>query len=150
MSSDEIKFSIGFIRLCRLFRETCKSVRTHFNLSENEMRLLIIVYHLKPDTIKKISNELSISPTLTSKILSNLEKNDLLFRQLNPNDKRFENVFLTDKGLRITSSIIEFINKTFCEKILNSLAVQPEYIESFYEQVINNIRSNKKQITLFK
>lgn len=150
MSLDEIKFSIGFISLCRLFRETCKSVRTHFNLTENEMRLMIIVYHHKPDTIKKISSELLISPTLTSKILSSLEKKDLLFRQLNKEDKRHENVFLTDKGLRTTSLIIEFINKTFCEKILNSLAIQPEYIESFYDQVVNNIRSNRNQFTLIK
>lgn len=150
MSSDEIKFSIGFIRLCRLFRETCKSVRNHFNLSENEMRVLIIVYHLKPDTIKKISKELSLSPTLTSKVLSTLEKKELLYRQLNTNDKRFEAVFLTDKGIRTTSMIVEFINKTFCEKVINSLAVQPEYIKSFSEQVIRNVRSNKNQFVLVK
>lgn len=150
MTSDEIKFALGFIRLCRLFRETCKSVRTHFNLSENEMRLLITVYHLKPDTIKKISKELSLSPSLTSKVLSSLEKKELLYRQLNLDDKRFEAVFLTEKGMRTTSLIIEFINKTFCEKVTNSLAVQPEFIKSFSEQVIRNVRSNKKQFILIK
>lgn len=147
MECNKQQFSLGFITLCQLFSETCRSIKENFNLSENEVRILFIVYTEKPESIKLISKKLSLSPTLTSKILSSLEKKNLISRQLNPFNKRFEQVLLTDNGIRVTCMISEFIEKILCEKIINTMIAKPENILTFSETIKSKITLNNLSLT---
>ncbi|AFH50119.1 Hypothetical protein IALB_2416 [Ignavibacterium album JCM 16511] len=147
MEHNKQQFSLGFITLCQLFSETCKSVKVNFNLSENEVRILLIVYTEKPEQIKLISKKLSLSPTLTSKVLSSLEKKNLISRQLNPFNKRYEQVLLTDNGIRVICMITEFIEKILCEKIRNTMMAKPEDILTFSETIKSKITLNNLSLT---
>lgn len=109
MIDNSVQFSLGFITLCQIFNDTCNQIKKHFNINENEARLLITIYIDKPQAIKHISKKLLISAALTSKILHSLELKGLILRQLSEHDKRIEKVLLTEEGIRITCHIINFI-----------------------------------------
>ncbi|MEP0861084.1 MAG: MarR family transcriptional regulator [Ignavibacterium sp.] len=147
MKDSKLQFSLGFIALGQVLSETCKALKQNFNLSENEIRILLVVYDEKPESIKQISKRLTLSPTLTSKVLSSLEKKNLIFRQLNPLNKRFEQVLLTEGGIRVTCIIIEFIQEFLCEKIVKTMIVKPEDILSFSKTLKSKIALNKLSLT---
>ncbi|MFN3873631.1 MAG: MarR family winged helix-turn-helix transcriptional regulator [Ignavibacterium sp.] len=144
METNKINFSVGFITLCQLFRKTYKSIKKNFNITQNEMRILIIVYHFEPDSIKKISERLALSPTLTSKTLATLEKKELIKRELNSQDKRFEKVILTEKGIRVTCLIAEFIEKFFSENVLKLMGQESDYLLKFSHHMKNKININEQ------
>ncbi|WP_337872361.1 MarR family transcriptional regulator [Ignavibacterium sp.] len=119
MPDNSLQFPLGFIILCQIFKNTCKQLKKHFNISENVTILFITIYTDIPHAIKHFTKKLSISAALTSKILPSLELKGLITRMLSDQDKRSEKVLLTEKGIKVTCHIIEFFKVTVCEKILN-------------------------------
>jgi DNA-binding MarR family transcriptional regulator len=146
MNSRETKFSLGFIQLCTIVRETCNRLKNNFNLNENEVKLLIAVYSNEPDSVKEISEFLNLTPTLTSKILSSLEAKSLLTRQINKIDKRYEKIILTEEGIRITCLIIDFIEKSFSEKISEMFVNDREILLVFSEKIKEKIKDQSHLI----
>lgn len=55
MISEETKFSLGFINLCSVVKNTYNDLKYHFNLNENEVKLLIIANSHKPNSVREIS-----------------------------------------------------------------------------------------------
>ncbi|GIV45884.1 MAG: hypothetical protein KatS3mg036_0702 [Ignavibacterium sp.] len=148
MISESNKFSLGFINLSSVVKNIYNGLKYHFNLNENEVKILIFTYTCKPNSIRKISEYFSLSPTLTSKILSSLEVKHLIIRQINKNDKRFENVILTDKGIRITCMLMENIEKTFCKNISEILKNDCETLPGFFKIINENINTQSQLINL--
>lgn len=142
-----LQFSLGFINLCQIFKDTCALLKKHFNINENETRLLLVTYADKPPAIKHLSKKLSLSAALTSKVLLSLENKGLITRQLSDADKRKEKVILTDKGIRITCMIIEFIQNAVCKGIVNSLSTNREDLFVFSETVKTEISKHKTLTT---
>ena len=147
MTDRTLQFSLGFITLCQIIKDTCNSLRKNFNLSENEVRILITIYSDKPQAVNQISKKFLISPAHTSKILNSLEQKELITRQLNGNDKRFEIVLLTEKGIRITCLIIEFIQQIICNKVINIFNASPVDLFTFSETIQKEIIHSKQLMT---
>lgn len=55
--------------------------------------------------------------TSTSRILDNLVKRDLVFRVPNPQDKRSNLIYLTDKGKGLQKSLIKTVKQTMHEAV---------------------------------
>lgn len=55
--------------------------------------------------------------TSTSRILDNLVKRDLVFRAPNPQDKRSNLIYLTDKGKGLQKSLIKMVKQTMHEAV---------------------------------
>ncbi|WP_282942156.1 MarR family transcriptional regulator [Paenibacillus sp. RC67] len=53
----------------------------------------------------------------TSRLINNLVKRGLVFRSQDPNDKRSNQIFLTDKGRGLQETLVSLVLKTVAESI---------------------------------
>lgn len=149
MIDNSLQFYLRFIILFKISKSTCGQFKKHFHSNENEDRRLITFYTDKPNAIKNLSKKLSISAALTSKILNSLKLKGLISRMLSEQDKRNERVLFTEKGVQVTSHIIEFIKDSVCKKIKNIFNKSHEYLKIFAEIIkmeVSNHRSLEKFI----
>ncbi|MED4267856.1 MarR family transcriptional regulator [Priestia megaterium] len=92
----------------RLFRIWMKAFRTvsenirkdieGHNISPENFMILELLYSKGPHPVQKISERLSIPSGSITYVVDKLEKQELVERQPNPNDRRASNVVLTEKG----------------------------------------------------
>jgi MarR family transcriptional regulator, 2-MHQ and catechol-resistance regulon repressor len=74
-----------------------KDVESH-NISPENFMILELLYSKGPHPVQKISETFSIPSGSVTYVVDKLEKQELVERKPNPNDRRAFNVVLTVKG----------------------------------------------------
>ena len=69
-----------------------------FGITQSVGYLLINIHESEGTTVSEVASLLGLKSTSLSRMLNNLEKDGLIFRQIHQNDKRSVKVYLTDKG----------------------------------------------------
>jgi DNA-binding MarR family transcriptional regulator len=93
--------------------------------------LLFICEHNGP-TIKEIGYGCGLKKQTMTSHLNELEKRGYINRKLNPEDKREQNIFLTEYGLKFKLNLFESINE----------------IEKKYTDLIGDLELNRIEMTL--
>lgn len=98
---------------------------------------LILLYRIKlmnreckSVTISDLAKSMSVSPPAISRTISSLEDNNFIKRVTNPNDRRIQNVVLTQKGLDKFKETNELIFGVI-DKILKDK--EPEEIRKYID-----------------
>lgn len=110
MWTDDGEVLLKYSRIC------CKLnliTRRKFDLTMGELQCLISLYYDKPCSIRELSKMIGTRGTTTSKLLNSLERKSLINRELDPDDKRIEKVFLTSAGKDFTSKVALFYKNKF-------------------------------------
>ena len=110
--------SLFLLSINRFCYDVGRVISKKYNLSVNERNTLIVLSNLDINSVKELSDYLSISNTNTSKVLSSLEKKNLILRILDKKDKRFIQLLLTEKGKLISQNVIEEISNLLRNRIL--------------------------------
>lgn len=113
-----------FIKLVRSTNIVCSDVHNHFlsELTVSQFGIMEALYHLGPMSQKELASKILKSPGNITTIINNLERNELVRRKVNEEDKRYYSIHLTDQG----RSMVERIFPTHADVILNRLSVLTE------------------------
>ena len=106
MYSTEPRFGVDLLRLTRRCRGIDKYVSSRAELVVDEMHCLSVLYSEHPPSVKRLSELINVSSTRASKILKDLEDRELVSRTLDADDRRKEQVVLTESGEKVVLKIV--------------------------------------------
>jgi DNA-binding MarR family transcriptional regulator len=135
--------SIFLLFVNRFCYDVGKVISKNYNLTVNERNTLIVLTNLEINSVKDLSQYISLSKTNTSKVLSSLEKKNLIVRILDKTDKRHNQLFLTEDGKILADRVIEEINKLFEKRIAQFPAQLGEKIHKLVDEYTKQIRLNQ-------
>lgn len=95
----------SLIRLNKIHRKMAKREFQKVDLTEGKPRLLDFIINNPGCSQREIATCCKIEPATATSILSAMEKEELIYRERNPQDKRILNVFLTKKGIESQSKV---------------------------------------------
>jgi MarR family 2-MHQ and catechol resistance regulon transcriptional repressor len=113
-----------FVKLVRSTNSVCMDVHKHFldELTVSQFGILEALFHLGPMSQKELAAKILKSPGNITTIINNLEKVDLVKREVKSEDKRYCTISLTKKGM----STIERIFPTHADILLKRMSVLTE------------------------
>jgi MarR family 2-MHQ and catechol resistance regulon transcriptional repressor len=113
-----------FVKLVRSTNCVSTDVHRHFlaELTVSQFGILEALYHLGPMSQKELAAKILKSPGNITTIINNLEKNDLVKREVKSEDKRYCTISLTKKGM----STIERIFPIHADILLKRISVLTE------------------------
>lgn len=109
--------SLFLLSLNRFCYDVGRIISKKYHLSVNERNALIVLSNIEINSIKELSGYLAISKTNTSKVLSSLEKKNLVSRIFDKKDKRFNQLSLTEQGQLTTKIVADEINELFKNRL---------------------------------
>lgn len=109
--------SLFLLSLNRFCYDVGRIISKKYHLSVNERNALIVLSNIEINSIKELSGYLAISKTNTSKVLSSLEKKNLISRIFDKKDKRFNQLSLTEQGQLTTKIVADEINELFKNRL---------------------------------
>lgn len=142
--SDHSLFLLSINRFCY---DVGRTISKKYRLTVNERNTLLVLSNIEVHSIKELSGYLAISKTNTSKVLSSLEKKNLIIRIFNKDDKRFIQLLLTEDGKKISDMVSEEINRLFkirLSEIPNELSDKILDLVEEYQELLNIQLTNSK------
>ncbi len=134
--------SLFLLSLNRFCYDVGRIISKKYHLSVNERNALIVLSCIEINSVKNLSGYLAISKTNTSKVLSSLEKKNLITRVFDKNDKRYIQLSLTEQG-KLTSNIVSNeINKLFKKRL-------SEIPNEIGEKLLNLIDENQEVVNYY-
>lgn len=138
-----------------LFKQLFIIHRLHFHILKEKLEkcdihpgqppMLMLI--AKRDGINQnhIAKKLNVSPATVAIMLRRMEKADLVFRKHSENDRRFQHVYLTEKGREVVKIIKYEIEKT--EQIATDGFSESEKkeLEHLLNHVIDNLKKHAKE-----
>lgn len=107
-------------------------VRGFTDLRPSFLEVLLFICEHNGPTIKEIGLGCGLKKQTMTSHLNELEKRGYIERKLNPEDKREQNIFLTEYGLKFKLNLFESINE----------------IEKKYTDLIGDLELNRIEMTL--
>ena len=95
----------SLMRLNKMHRKMAKTEFQKVNLTEGKPKILDFIINNPGCSQREIATCCKIEPATATSILSAMEKEELIYRERNPQDKRILNVFLTKKGIESQSKV---------------------------------------------
>ncbi len=134
--------SLFLLSLNRFCYDVGRIISKKYQLSVNERNALIILSNIGINSIKELSGHLSISKTNTSKVLASLEKKKLITRVFDNDDKRFNQLSLTEQGKLMAEIVANEINVLFKHRL-------SEIPNRIGEKLINLIEEHQQLINYY-
>lgn len=107
-SPDEIRALSAYINLIRASDSLAAQVHQHLGahgLTDSQFGVLEALLHLGPQCQRALADKLLKSGGNITLVIDNLEKQQLVTRQRNAQDRRYITVTLTDRGRALIESI---------------------------------------------
>lgn len=95
----------SLIRLNKMHRNMAKKEFQKVDLTEGKPKLLDYIINNPGCSQREIASCCKIEPATATSILSSMEKEELIYRERNPKDKRILNVYLTQKGIEAQKKV---------------------------------------------
>ena len=134
--------SLFLLSLNRFCYDVGRVISKKYHLSVNERNALIVLSGIDLNSVKELSGYLAISKTNTSKVLSSLEKKNLITRVFDKNDKRFIQLSLTEQGKLTTQIVADEINVLFKKRL-------SEIPNEIGEKLLNLIDENQELVNYY-
>lgn len=101
----------SLIRLSKIHKKIAQKKFQQVDLTEGKPRLLNFIVNNPGCSQREIASCCKIEPATATSILSSMEKEELIYRERNPKDKRILNVFLTQKGIEVQKNVEKVFSK---------------------------------------
>ncbi|ABV34164.1 MULTISPECIES: MarR family winged helix-turn-helix transcriptional regulator [Pseudothermotoga] len=129
--------------------------RLHFHIVHDELEkhdihpgqppLLMLVAKNEGITQNLIARKLNVSPATVAIMLRRMEKSGLIQREQDESDRRFQRVYLTDKGshmAEILKSKMEKVEKIAMDGFSSS---EKDQFLKFLDRIIENLKKHTKE-----
>lgn len=111
---------------------TALQVRGFTDLRPSFLEVLLFICEHDGPTIKEVGTGCGLKKQTMTSHLNELEKRGYIERKMNEQDKREQNIFLTEYGLKFKLNLFECINE----------------IEKKYTDIIGDLELNRIELTL--
>lgn len=101
----------SLIRLNKVHRKMAGYKFKEINLTEGKPKILNFLAANSGCSQKELATFCKIEPATATNILAGMEKEELIYRERNPKDKRILNVFLTEKGIKSQMQVEKVFNE---------------------------------------
>lgn len=133
----------------KLIKELHIALENNFNkfskkykLTSSQMDILIFLLHNENKIINQrdIENFLSLSnPTIAGTLLR-LEKKGFIIRKISSKDKRYKEIYLTDKSRELKDIIFKYIRDNDNKMFSNMSEEEKENLKNIITKILNNIQ----------
>lgn len=113
-----------------------------YKLTSSQMDILIFLLHNENKIVNQrdIENFLSLSnPTIAGTLLR-LEKKGFIIRKISSKDKRYKEIYLTDKSRELKDIIFKYIRDNDNKMFLNMSEEEKENLKNIITKILNNIQ----------
>ncbi|TXJ12702.1 MarR family transcriptional regulator [Brachyspira aalborgi] len=113
-----------------------------YKLTSSQMDILIFLLHNKNKIVNQrdIENFLSLSnPTIAGTLLR-LEKKGFIIRKISSKDKRYKEIYLTDKSRELKDIIFKYIRDNDNKMFSNMSEEEKENLKNIITKILNNIQ----------
>lgn len=113
-----------------------------YKLTSSQMDILIFLLHNENKIVNQrdIENFLSLSnPTIAGTLLR-LEKKGFIIRKINSKDKRYKEIYLTDKSRELKDIIFKYIRDNDNKMFSNMSEEEKENLKNIITKILNNIQ----------
>jgi DNA-binding MarR family transcriptional regulator len=117
VEATEPRFGAELLRLTRRCRGIDKYVSSRAQLTIDELHCLSVLFSEHPSSVKRLSELINVSTTRASKILKDLEQRGYVSRTPDAEDRRKEQVLLTETGSLKVQRIVSFYTEVGSELI---------------------------------
>jgi DNA-binding MarR family transcriptional regulator len=107
------------LALTLLCRKIDRQLASSTSLPVDEFHCLTMLYLERPACVKKLNELLGLSATRTSKILRTLERRGYVVRSLHLQDRRMEQVTLTEEGQRAAENVLSASGETVRQLVVS-------------------------------
>jgi DNA-binding MarR family transcriptional regulator len=98
------------IKLFKTHRKTALAEFCKIGLTQGQPKVLDFLVLNNGCIQKDIAENCRIEPATVTSLLANMEKNALVYRTQNSENRRILNVFLTDKGITMQKQVTKIFN----------------------------------------
>lgn len=113
-----------------------------YKLTSSQMDILIFLLHKENKIVNQrdIENFLSLSnPTIAGTLLR-LEKKGFIIRKISSKDKRYKEIYLTDKSRELKDIIFKYIRDNDNKMFSNMSEEEKENLKNIITKILNNIQ----------
>lgn len=145
-SSDEIMMLVNDINQYseeannKIIKESKENL--YLDLAQNQVILINLVKDNRGISIGRLAEKMSITSSAVGQIISKLEKNQLVKRTTNPNNRREINVFLDTEGEKYFASkeivMKDIITKYYSKLSLEELETLRDIVKKLHQIVNEN------------
>ncbi len=127
----DAKIIVGLERIYEAFRVLLWKEAQSIGISPIQIQLLLFIQHHPPEqnTLSYLAQEFNLTKATLSESVKNLEKKELIQRELNPEDSRSRYLTLSEKGLDIIQESQQFT--AVLEKSLQQM--NPSQLQNFWD-----------------
>ena len=114
-----------------------------YKLTSSQMDILIFLLHNENKIVNQrdIENFLSLSnPTIAGTLLR-LEKKGFIIRKISSKDKRYKEIYLTDKSRELKDIIFKYIRDNDNKMFSNMSEEEKENLKNIITNILNNIQT---------
>jgi DNA-binding MarR family transcriptional regulator len=135
----ESRLGVQLLKLTRRCRGIDKYVSSRAQLTIDELHCLNVLFTEHPSSVKRLSELINVSITRVSKILKDLEQRGLVTRTPDAEDRRKEQVLLTENGSQAVAQIHSFYAEIGSELVTSW---RKEFAQDF-SWLLQNARQTK-------
>ena len=113
-----------------------------YKLTSSQMDILIFLLHNENKIVNQrdIENFSSLSnPTIAGTLLR-LEKKGFIIRKISSKDKRYKEIYLTDKSRELKDIILKYIRDNDNKMFSNMSEEEKENLKNIITKILNNIQ----------
>ena len=134
---------LQLVKICQFKEQYFASL---YNLTTVELRCLQYFESHNSISVKELSKSMELTPGRITHILTSLEKKKLVTREINKDDRRGINVYLTKKAIPFTKNLKENYVK-FHEKLLRNIPEEKrEIIKTALKELLRAFEILNKEI----
>ncbi len=113
-----------------------------YKLTSSQMDILIFLLHNENKIINQRDIEIFLSlsnPTIAGTLLR-LEKKGFIIRKISSKDKRYKEIYLTDKSRELKDIIFKYIRDNDNKMFSNMSEEEKENLKNIITKILNNIQ----------
>ena len=113
-----------------------------YKLTSSQMDILIFLLHNENKIVNQrdIENFLSLSIPSIAGTLLRLEKKGFIIRKISSKDKRYKEIYLTDKSRELKDIIFKYIRDNDNKMFSNMSEEEKENLKNIITKILNNIQ----------
>ncbi|MFL2769520.1 MAG: MarR family winged helix-turn-helix transcriptional regulator [Rhodospirillaceae bacterium] len=138
---DALGYQIGL--LSRLFDKALEEHLTSFQVSPGQFPALVMLYEQDGLTQAELCKRIQVEQPTMANTLNRMERDDLIRRVPDPQDKRRVHVYLTDQAKTFKQDLIDAARAVPSQALVNFSTVDQDAFFRYLAKIIENLQDKE-------
>ena len=133
----------SLIKTSKIHRKVCGQRFHGLELTEGQPKVLNYLHQHNGCSQKDLAKHCHIQPATATSLLGSLEKSQLIYREVNQEDRRVTNVFLTEKGFEFQQRVKEVFTQIDEQCFAGFNEDERNEVLQYLERIYHNLREGE-------